>query len=81
MTSAINVFAETIKNMNTTMKNYSTKMDTISRRVARIERRLSAMEKSQNWSNNAVHSLCKGDEQVIVAIGSPPSLTAVAHIQ
>ena len=48
-------------------------MDKISRRVARIERRLGAMEKMQTWSNNAVHALCKGDEEGIVAIEAPPS--------
>ena len=62
------------------MKNYSTKTDKSSRRMSRIERELSVMEKSQNWSNNAVHSLCKGDEEVIVAIESPSSPPALAHI-
>ena len=30
------------------------------------------MEKTHTWSNNAVHALCKGDEEGIVAIEAPP---------
>ena len=31
------------------------------------------MEKMQTWSSNAVHALCKGDEEGMVAIEAPPS--------
>ena len=44
-TSALNVFAESIKNMNNTMGNYSRKLDKMGQRMSTMQDRLGDIEK------------------------------------